>query len=530
MMRALKPIPLEAYFADCCLPHCPSAGTVHQHVLPHQRRILDSRADYLYCQGGVGSAKSEAFAAKVVRLALGVEKNIGVVCRKDYKLLYKSSWLAVKQVLARLHDRGYIPMPSYSDKRQGDYTTITLENGSIIYAMQGKAWQEGLGPSYGFFWVDDAMESLEEMFVGTDVSAGLLSRLRLPHVRYHREGETVVNRLQGLVSSNPPPVGHWLHKLFGKEPGEYCLGVHTVEWLQTATVDNPFLGPEYAKGLIAAQARMGHHLDVARRVIYGESIPAYGGQAVFPQFSHARHVGIYKYDAALPLILAWDFGLHHPAVVCSQLLRCQYGTQHYFSISEVADAFSVTVHSLWEDHVRPHMRERGYDKSTLVLHAGDRAGWRNVSTSRDRRGDMKILKEAYNLSPFRWKELNLNNSLQYMRALLDPKKPCRCGRELVGMDQLGCPVLIGALEGGYKYQKTRQGQVSEKPFEDRYFADVACAWRYGAENYVRFGVPWEVREGTPAPLDEPRRFSGFGRRELPWEWMSDREMAQVVRQ
>src|SRR5438132_5802006 len=154
-----------------------------------------------------------AVAAKAVKLSLTIPNNLGVVNRKDFKLLYRSSWLDVKKCIERLVQRRLIEPPKYSDKRQGDYTSITFNNGSVLYAMQGKNWSEGLGASYGFFWVDDAMESYEELFVGDETSAGLLSRLRLPNVHYDRDTYDKVNRehgsLHGMVSTNHPPVGHW---------------------------------------------------------------------------------------------------------------------------------------------------------------------------------------------------------------------------------------------------------------------------------------------------------------------------------
>ena len=56
---------LEDLFPYCCLPNCKDPGQ-HGHILPHQREILTDGNQYLYCQGGVGSAKTVAFAAKCV--------------------------------------------------------------------------------------------------------------------------------------------------------------------------------------------------------------------------------------------------------------------------------------------------------------------------------------------------------------------------------------------------------------------------------------------------------------------------------
>jgi len=204
---------------------------------------------------------------------------------------------------------------------------------------------------------------------------------------------------------------------------------------------------------------------------------------------------------------------------------------HYFSLSEIADAFSVTVYSLYKDFYQPHIALR-YHKSMCIYHGGDSAGWRASSSSKDKRGDMKILAQEFHL-PFRYKYLSLNSSLQYMRSLLSPSYPCRCGRELIQIDKTGCPVLIAALEGGYKYSKSRQGHLSDRPVEDRYFADVACAWRYGAESYVRFGLP--SQGASEHSLDDPGarqgHFTGFGAQLSPLEWLNktDAQLAALLK-
>ena len=516
-------IPIESYFPDCVLPHCPQQLEVHQHILAHQQSIIDCSTKYLYCQGGVGSAKSIAFAAKCVQLSLSIPNNIGVIARRDFKLLYRSSWADIKACLKRLVEREYLSAEwyakdCYSKKDQGDYSIITFPNGSLLYALQSKNFSESLGPSYGFFWVDDAMESPEEFFIGDNTSAGLLSRLRLPHVHYHRatysEQERPHGSLHGMVSSNPPPYGHWLHKLFGDKPGSYTIGDDTITWMQTVTTDNPFVGADYAKGLIAIQHKMGHNENTTRRVIFGESIAAYKGIPVFPQFNHSVHVAPLKFRADLPLIRSWDFGFLHPAVVFSNLYRCKHGTYHYFTLSEISDAFNLTVYALWKNHVEPHTKAL-YADASLIKDAGDSAGHRESSSNKDSRSDMKILMAEYNLS-FRWRYMSLKPSLQYMRTMLQPRSACKCGLPFILISNK-CPTLIAALDGGYHFPKSRNGIVGDKPVEDRFFADIACAWRYGAENYARWGI-----QAVDATTSDS---SAFRRAQPSYKWLEEVDKA-----
>mgnify|MGYP003578866363 CR=1 FL=1 len=524
-------IPLEAYFPDCVLPHCPQQSTPHQHILSHQQNIIDCTSKYLYCQGGVGSAKSLAFAVKTVKLSLEIPENIGIVARRDFKLLYRSSWSEVKACIKRLVQREYLDLDwfnkhCYSKKDQGDYSIITFPNDSILYATQTKNFSESLGTGYGIAWVDDAMETPEEFFIGDNTSAGLLSRIRLPHVHYNKSTYDEIKRPHGslhcMVSSNPPPYGHWLHRLFGNKPGTYKIGDDVVTWMQTLTTDNPFVGADYAKGLIAVQHKMGNNENTTRRVIFGESIPAYKGIPVFPQFSHAKHVAPLKFKPDLPLIRSWDFGHQHPAVVFSNLYRCKYRNNHYFTLSEVADAYNVTIYRFYDQFVKPHT-DALYKTASLIRDAGDRAGFRESSSNKDGRSDMKILINEYKL-PFRWRFLNLKPSLQYMRGLLEPKEPCKCGIPFILISNK-CPMLIGALEGGYHYPKGRNGIAGDKPIEDKHFADIACAWRYGAENYVKHWGFFNDETDIPLSYRSPRTVEQSN---IDWLNEADKEIIQRI--
>jgi len=518
------------FFPDCMLPDCPQAGDTHQHILPKQQEILDADTKYTYIQGGVGSGKTTAIGVICVWNALVVPCNSGVISRYNYDDLFDSAWKVVTECVIRLAEKNIIANPSFSKKISGVYTQIDFPwCESDLKAIQGKNWRRGLGANKGLFWVDDAYECLVDFFVGTDVSAGLMSRLRLPAVLYHKatySKETCPHgSLRGYVSTNPPPIDSFLHTLFGKVEGVSTLGDEsTVTWLKGDTGDNVFLGTGYAKGLMAIQRKMGRSDNVIRRVIHGDSIPAYGGIPVFPQFDHARHVAPLKFRADLPLVRSFDFGFRHPAVVYANLYKCTYNTNHYFALSETADCFSATVQELYDNYVVPHTNQL-YKEAKCVVNCGDRSGYRDSSSNKDKRGDMKILMHEYKLA-FKWRYINLVPSLQYMRGLLKPKEPCKCGLELVLISNK-CEALIGALEGGYKYPKPRVGPHGEKPTEDGYFADVACAWRYGAENYVKWGIPWQDQKelAQQNQRDPFAKMRYSGPQYLEWLEMSDADLA-----
>ena len=531
-MNKQYPFELIDCFPQCVLPTCDQKGTEHAHILPHQQEILDCTDKYLYCQGGVGSAKSLAFAVKCVYLSLTIPNNVGVISRLHYDNLYSSSWKEVKQCLQRLTERGKIPAAKYTKKVQGDYTQIELYNGSILKAVQGKDWTRGLGENIGFFWVDDGMESLEEFFIGNNISAGLLSRLRLPHVHFFPNTYDSEIRphgsLHGMVSSNPPPYGHWLHKLYGNKVGTYALGNDAVKWMQVTTKDNPFVGDDYSIGLVAIQRKMGHSEGTAQRIIHGESVKAFKGVPVYPQFKREIHIAPLKFRSDLPLLRSWDFGHDHPAVVFSNIYRCAYKNNHYFTLSEVADVFEITVYDLYTNYILPHTKAL-YSNASMILDCGDNAGYRQSSSSKDGRSDMKILISEYRL-PFRHRYMHIEPSLQFMRSLLKPKELCKCGLQYILISPK-CPILIDGLDGGYHFAKPRDGgPTGTKPVKDKYFDDVADAWRYGAENYVRWALEWEnQKELHSKTAERPTSFDIIrNKRETSmYDWLNDVDKAMV---
>lgn len=512
-------------FPQCILPTCDQKGTLHAHILPKQQDILGCTSKYLYCQGGVGSGKSLPFAVKCVHLACTIPNNRGIVSRLNYDDLFDSSWREVMDCFTRLADKNLIPEPKFTKKVQGQYTQIDLWNGSEIKAAQGKNWQRGLGANHGFFWVDDAQECQEEFFIGTNVSGGLLSRLRLPHVLFDPRTYSAQREhgsLHGMVSSNPPPYGHWLHKLFGDKTGTYNIGGDIITWMQTITNDNPFVGTSYATGLVAIQRKMGHSEGTAQRIIYGDSVKAFKGVPVYPQFKREVHVAPLKFRSDLPLIRSWDFGHDHPGVIFSNVFKCPYKNNHYFTLSEVSDAFNVTVYELYDNYVLPHTKAL-YPNASIIKDCGDKAGYKQSSASKDGRSDMKILIVEYKL-PFRYRYMNIEPSLQYMRGLLKPKEPCPCGLPYIRISPK-CNVLLDALDGGYHFSKPRNGgPTGIKPVKDKYFDDIADAWRYGAENYVKWGLDWDdqkelknTKQNKPTSFNTIRNY----RESSMIDWLND---------
>ena len=119
----------------------------------------------------------------------------------------------------------------------------------------------------------------------------------------------------------PNPVDetdHWIAKWFPTDPSQLKAHHH---FIQTALYDNVNgVGEQYIADM-EAKYPPGHPLR--RRFIEGRrglsivGTPVYGGV-----FNRRLHVDdSVRFDPSLPLLEAWDFGHHHPAVLFSQFVR-----------------------------------------------------------------------------------------------------------------------------------------------------------------------------------------------------------------
>jgi PBSX family phage terminase large subunit len=143
----------------------------------------------------------------------------------------------------------------------------------------------------------DQTEELPE-----DFSLELRARLRQPGFPH-----------QLIFSPNPPNVTHWLAQQFPTDnriPGRkyYAISVHdNAHNLPIELVDSLLRAypPEHAKH---------RSVILGQRGVNVSGVPVYKGH-----FVRQAHIGTVRYDPQAPLLLAIDFGKHHPcAVVCQQ--------------------------------------------------------------------------------------------------------------------------------------------------------------------------------------------------------------------
>ena len=502
---------IEQLFPLCPLPTCEQWGRPHRHVTPQIRELFDAPEMYHYIQGGVGSGKTTGVAALFAMYMLMIPHNEGIIFRKDYGLNYKSSWKAFQQCIGSLVEQGVIPEPKREVKKQGEYTKYTLHNGSIIYAGQTKNISEYMGPDYGAIWIDDAMESPVTVFLGEGTVGGLQSRLRSSNATYARLNGGAVDLRRFFVTTNPPPgVSEWWH-LFGKEPGIRTFPRSAVAYRHTqlSTAMNRFLPADYISGLTA-----NHTADEVARIIQGKSVVYYGGKGVYEgRFLPGVHVADLTYDPTLPLLVSWDFGFQHPAILFQQVRRCPFDTAHLMTLSEISNAYDCTVWELKERFYDVHVAQLyGSQEPEWIFHCCDVSGFRRNDSNKDRRGPAKILEEEYDMS-FLKRRFELSYSLDHVRDVL--KTRCRCGYSPIVVDR-DCLMLTEAYIGGYRYPKKKDGTYGDIPVSDHRYEDVADAHRYAIEHFLRWTPPLPPSHASARAWSDPS----------PWHWLVGQETVQ----
>jgi PBSX family phage terminase large subunit len=477
---------------DCPVPGCTDKRENHKHILPNQKEFLEANEKFIALIGGYGSAKTLAVCVLGHLLSVAIPGNMGIVLRRSLPKLNDSTKRIYLEVLQR-SGVSYKPR----EMRDGWPGRVVYSNGSEVVFRETKDLGRFLGPEYGWFYIDEAQEEPEKTF------NDLVGRLRLPRA---------AKFLRGIIATNPPARTHWIAKKFPK-PGRWTVQTKlksgkivnsTYRMIQSSTYENPFLADGYIAGILENNTEA-----EARRIIEGYYGFVQEGTAVYPKFNPIAHVGepkMYK----MALYRVWDFGFHQPAVLYSQIFRCQKGSLHLNVLHETEHA-NLFAEDL-ADIVIPETRKMFPDLPPhLVVDGGDAAG---AQINDKGPGPLirlaKPMPEGRNLR-FRYRKWpDIDPGLDEVRKLF--KNTCPCKVPLLVVHRR-CRWLIEALAGGYHYGKEKVGhEKSKKPVKDGYYDNIADTLRY---TVMLFYVP---RLTSDDDFAETSPFNA-GENPEPWGWM-----------
>lgn len=259
-----------------------------------QSRFFRSTATYIDFEGAVRAGKTTVVLLK----ALDWAQRYPGIC------MFFARWKeddAKAQIKARVKE---LWPETFLGPWNADEHCYDCANGSRVYIRGLKPSEDAAryskftGMTLAVIYVDQPEEMPEDFYTALKAR---LSQRRVPH---------------GLwLTPNPPDEDHWLAKAF-PDDDESPHDDH--QYIRTTIYDNQQnLPPDYISGL-EKQYPPGHVLRLrwieGRRGLSIVGSPVYAGA-----FSRQIHVSEEAtFNPELPLIEAWDFGHHHPAVLWSQ--------------------------------------------------------------------------------------------------------------------------------------------------------------------------------------------------------------------
>lgn len=420
---------------------------------PTQLAFIRDTNEIKAYKGPAGCAKTSTGVAEALLHGILEPGSKLFIARRDYNDLKGTTMLRAWEMVQRLPagtliDRNKEPPEKWWIKsiprRLSDNTVLDTPSEITFIGMSDE-----LKGSYEFNggFVDEADECSEKAILG------FLGRCRWmghPLLRPHRYMS---------LSFNPPDVNHWLYTACtGKNAqGEVIDEKPKIKLFEPNARENQRnLPPDYYE-------RMTERLpeDMRQRLVDGQWGSTFPGEAVVRQFKQTVHA-----KPALPygggtLFRFWDFGYVRPYCVWAQVKRNGQLQlmREFFGHHVEGAAFIKHVKALTSEH---------FPSASVFVDYGDPA----VKQTKDTGSMLKLLQDGgiqmrYQRTPF---DVSMTLLRKKFEELID-------GEPAIVLSSAHCPVLKGALSGGYHFKDD-----GITPFKDGYYDHSVDALRYGVFN------------------------------------------------
>lgn len=278
--------------------------------LPKQRLFHESKCRFRGYVGGIGSGKTKAGSAEMIRLGLKYPGTTYIITAPTYPMLRDATQITFFELLPRELMKDW-------NKSEG---ILTLINGTKYLFRTGDNPDRLRGPNLDGFWMDEASEQSHMVW------KILIGRIRRGVVDI------------GVATGTPKGFNWFYSEFVEKRRDEYFL-------VTSSSRENPYLGDEFIKSLEDAYSG-----TFAQQEIEGLFVGFEG--LVYPEFNRMVHVieGDIKMLPIKELIGGIDFGFTNPAVA---LLVGIDGDDNLYVIKEIyqkrllTEDFSMVIKG-WE--------------------------------------------------------------------------------------------------------------------------------------------------------------------------------------
>jgi len=228
-------------------------------------------------------------------------------------------------------------------------------------------------------------------------------------------------------------------------------------------IDNLPGGREYYERLARSNGD-----DWVKRYVHAQYGADPSGSAVFKEsFKHAFHVVDEVTPVnGYPLIIGQDFG-RNP---CSIITQLDHRGRLLVLEEVLADDIGLELHI--QRNLRPRLSQERYLGRSVVI-VGDPAG-KQRSTSYEETSFDLLKREGFMCYP-----APTNNIDARLRAVESFLLAQRDGGPAMLFDKNRCPQTVMGMNGGYRFAKTRTGQLRPVPDKNEY-SHIADALQYAA--------------------------------------------------
>jgi hypothetical protein len=302
----------------------------------------------------------------------------------------------------------------------------------------------------GGFAMDEPAPAAESGGIAEEIFNTAMTRLRQPGMKWYA----------AKLAENAPDETHWTYQRFvdpgdAGTPPEYPIaecqkrGFTFFQGVRPENEKN--LPPGYYARLKSA---LKNRPDLIRRFADGGFGFQQIGKSVTPQWSDAIHLaeGLEPLGS-IPLWLFWDWGLN-PTCTITQVTPLGFWNVLECHVGEDMGAFELVG-----EVVKPRVQERF--KGLTWAHSGDPMGKQREQSSSEQSAVKVIRKELGG----RWKPgpVHLRERIDPLNAVL---ARVRNGVGVVQVDKHHARAIWHALRGGWHYNVTRTGIVSQVPVKD----------------------------------------------------------------
>lgn len=321
-----------------------------------------------------------------------------------------------------------------------------------------------LSSDYGYI----AFEEVAPAFTPTgQVSPGIAEEVF--DLALSRLVQTGVKNPELVLTCNPPPVTHWSYRRILTEDPAVLKDKNWWYWFFPAVENEKNLRPGYYDELRKHLAGKEH---LIKRFVDGEVVTIYPGMPVFGRdFRQELHVrSDLKPIKGKPLILGWDFGLT-PACVVTQVDA--KGRWLWLKEFQAGYEEGQIVEQMGAKQLGEIVKAE-INQSFPGLQMG--LGYGDPSMNTRAESDEKTVKQALNALGFRLSpgKKDIASRIEGIRGRLTSMID---GEPALLISRHGCPFLIEALGGGYRYRVSRDGHTiyGLEPIKDEFSHPVDAA-------------------------------------------------------